>query len=143
MSLENIEYQNLFKLDFTFGCKNERDLKDLLNKNFGRVSKTTGKYDVMDYTNDKVDIEIKSRRKKKNDFATTMISKNKFDYAEKCGKDVYFVFCFTDGVFYWKYNKEDIINKIVKFDLGGRWDRQVNEIKVYGYIPVDILTELN
>jgi hypothetical protein len=140
MSLEN--YENMFKRDFTFGCKSENELKELLNNNFGKVYKTLSQYDVMDYTNDKVDIEIKTRRKKKNDFKTTMICKNKFDYAEKSKKDVYFIFCYIDGVYYWKYNKEDIKNGLVKFDLGGRWDRQVSEIKIYGYIPVDILTEL-
>jgi len=51
--------------------------------------------------------------------------------------DYYFVFEFTDGTYYWKYNKE-----VFDFQLsnGGRWDRGKIETNLYVYIPVDKLT---
>lgn len=71
------------------------------------------------YGKEKV-IEFKSRTNSSRDYNDTAIGANKIrsaDTLHKKGLIVYFVFKFTDGVFYWKYDptialREYPINKI-------------------------------
>ena len=50
-------------------------------------------------------IELKSRRCKRTAFLDTAIGVPKISYAKQCQEDVYFVFKYTDGLYYWKYDK--------------------------------------
>jgi hypothetical protein len=52
--------------------------------------------------------------------------------------NVYFVFRFTDGLYYWKYDPKHPL----KVQQGGRTDRGRKEIKSYAFIEVDILSKL-
>lgn len=56
-------------------------------------------------------IELKSRTCCKNQYDTTCIGVGKVHYASKhCDEiDFYFVFQFTDGVWFWKYNREQAL----------------------------------
>lgn len=90
-------------------------------------------------SNRKMYIEVKSRNCKHDKYPTTMVGVNKFIYASKCNKDVYFVFAFNDGNYYYKYNNNDIFD----IDVGGRKDRGLNEYKDYVYIPIEMLTKMD
>ena len=67
-----------------------------------------------------------------------MIGLNKIMKASTILEDVYFFFWFTDGLFYWKYNR-DIDLEVKK---GGRYDRGLKEINDYAYIPTTLLTKI-
>ena len=50
-------------------------------------------------------IELKSRRCKRTAFPDTAIGMPKISYAKQCQEDVYYVFKYTDGMYFWKYDK--------------------------------------
>ena len=136
---------NLFKKDYSYGIKSEEELKELFTRKFGEVKKAYSKTSTYDYYGLNVFLELKTRRNEKDKYPTTMIGKNKFDWADTVVKvkpetKIYFIFCFTDGVYYWEYLNEKIPE--IKFDIGGRWDRGCNEISVYAYIPTSQLIKL-
>ena len=73
-----------------------------------------------------------------------MIGSNKIEYAMNSNKSVIFCFLFTDGLFYYKFDKNDVINKRLRIGSGGRCDRNINEYKNdYFYIPIDLLIKVN
>lgn len=140
------EKNAVYKADQIYGSQKENELLPIINNFFKGLYpesesfdlKPTKNYFVFDYETPNVYIELKSRRNRKEQYPTTIVGKNKLDYAETCGKDVFFVFNFSDGIFYWKYDKSVIGDKIT-FDRGGRFDRGRVEVKTYAYISVDIL----
>ena len=70
-----------------------------------------------------------------------MIPKNKIDFCKTTDKTVYFFFQFIDGMFYWKYNHNQLTQ--LRLEYGGRYDRAKNEIKKYCYIPLALLEKLS
>ena len=123
------------KKDLEFGIKKEIELLETF-KNFFNCNELlmTDKNYPFDYINNKLQIELKSRNNSYSKYPSTMIGKNKIEFANKNKKETYFCFNFTDGVYYIKYDKE-------KFDLyeekiGGRQDRGKFEYKPYIYIPI-------
>jgi hypothetical protein len=124
--------------DRKFGNTEEELNLPIISKFLNLELKKTNKYFVFDFESDTVYVELKSRRNAKAQYPTTIVGKNKLDYAETCGKDVFFFFKFTDGLYYWKYDKSMIGDKI-KIARGGRRDRFRIEMKEYGYIPVELL----
>jgi len=133
---------NILKKDINFGDKKENEILEILRLNFDNTLKKTSNFFIFDFKSDNIYIELKSRRISKNKFNDTMIGKNKLDYAKESDKIIYFVFYFTDGLYYWKYNKEDIDNNNITFREGGRKDRGCDELKNYGFIKTNILKKL-
>ena len=83
-------------------------------------------------------IELKSRNNEKNKYLTTMVGYNKIMKASELEEDVYFFFSFTDGIYYWKYDR----NIDLEIKKGGRYDRGCSEINDYAFIPVNILQKI-
>ena len=131
----------VYQADQVFGQEKEKELLPILSKYFNFVLKPKHRYFVFDYECDTAFIELKSRRGIRTEYPTTIVGKNKIDYADKCNKDVYFVFNFSDGLFYWKYDKEEI-GKRVKIGLCGRVDRGKREIKEYCFVDVELLISI-
>jgi len=130
--------------DLNFGIKKEFDNFKLIQDKFSNnLEMTSNKYFVFDYVCDECYVELKSRRNTHNKYPDTMVGKNKIDYAEKSDRPVYFCFGFTDGLYFWKYNKEDIENGNVEFRVGGRSDRGRYEYKDYAYIKTHILEKID
>ena len=71
-----------------------------------------------------------------------MISCNKLLFARHCGKDCYFVFNFTDGLFYYKFDKMDYDTGVIRSAYGGRNDRGKDEKKPYCYINIKLLRKI-
>jgi hypothetical protein len=125
--------------DLEFGFSNENKYFELIKKTFDiNLERTTKNY-IFDYESDKTLVELKSRRCDSNTYPTTMVGENKIKYAEKSTKDVYFVFAFNDGVYYWKYDK----NVELKIDVGGRMDRGRLELNKYAYIKKELLKKIS
>ena len=125
--------------DLDFGLKKEISEIEKIRNKFSNRLKPTYNFFVFDYVSPECYVELKSRRNKLNTYPDTMVGKNKMDYAETADRPVYFVFSFIDGTYYWKYNKEDILNGGVRFSVGGRCDRGKAEYKDYAYISTNIL----
>jgi hypothetical protein len=62
----------------------------------------------MDYTNPgkTIYVELKSRRIRHDTYPTAIIGLNKTEFARKSGVECYFVWLYTDGLFYCKYDPE-------------------------------------
>jgi hypothetical protein len=134
---------NIKKNDLIFGNLQEKEVLKILKLNFDdTLKKTSNNYFVFDFESENCYIELKSRRINHNKFNDTMIGINKLKFAETCSKSVFFVFSFTDGLYYWKYNKEDINNNNITFREGGRIDRGRDELKNYAFIKIKILKKL-
>ena len=85
-------------------------------------------------------VEIKSRRNKKNAYEDTMVPAIKIQKALeliRLGHKVYFVFNFTDGIYY-----VDLEKATVRFGKSARTDRGALELGHYAFIGVDILKEI-
>lgn len=132
----------MITVDYNFGKKNEEQLLERLQNNFGRdLSPTKSKVCPVDFCSDSIVIELKTRRNNLRRYPTTMISKSKIDYMLESGKKAYVVFNFTDGIYYIEITKESI----EKFSLakGGRYDRGRPEVNIYYYIPIELLCKLD
>lgn len=126
--------------DLSFGLNKELSEISKIKNKFSKSLKPTNNFFVFDYVSPECYVELKSRRNKLNTYPDTMVGKNKMDYAETVvDRPVYFVFSFIDGLYYWKYNQDDIQHGNVRFDIGGRCDRGKYEYKDYAYIQTNIL----
>ena len=136
--------QHYTTVDFNYGTEQEQLLWRTLVNKFGECKKIKGKYAIYDFEGENFFVELKSRRSNYNQYPTTMVGQNKIDKAEvtvKTGADVYFCFNFLDGLYYWKYNKQETLDKVM-FLKGGRFDRGRPELKDYCYIPIELLTKI-
>ena len=97
------------------------------------------KFDTFDFYNEEKNIffEVKSRRNNYNKYPTTIIGYNKMLEAINY-KNVYFIFIFNDGDYYYKYD----VNDNLMITIGGRWDRGKTETKKYVHIPIEKLIKL-
>jgi hypothetical protein len=130
-----------FKDDYKVGISVESELKPVLETKFGKLIKT-GRYDKLDYEGEECFVEVKSRTNRYTQYPTTMIQKSKFDYARKQTKPVYFVFAFTDGIYYIQYNSEVFdAFETGMFQRPGRIDK-TDMRQMYVYIPITSLTRV-
>jgi hypothetical protein len=139
-----MSYKIDYSADRKFGAEQEVLLHRRIVEKFGECKKIAGRFAIYDYEGDNFFVELKSRRKSVNQFNTTIIGKNKIDKAEivnKTGVDVFFCFNFIDGLYFWKYNKEECLAKILSMK-GGRKDRGMYEEKDYCYIPIELLEKI-
>jgi hypothetical protein len=129
-------YKKVLRKDLRYGNKKEKQILPILEEHFGiTLSKTKG-YATFDYHNEeeKIYIELKSRRNRLKQYPTTMVGFNKFESGYeliKQGYTIYFVFKFTDGIAYYQLAENNFEVK-----QGGRQDRGKKEIKSYVYIPI-------
>ena len=94
---------NLIKNEIAFGKSKENELFEEIKDFFkdDKLEKTKDRYNHFDFISDKNVIELKSRRNTKNKYPTTIIGLDKvekgIEYIQE-GKDVYFIFNFTDEI---------------------------------------------
>jgi len=137
-------YITLLQKDLKFG-ENQEDLtKENLEKYIGSPLVKQPNNSIFDYFSeeDKIYIELKTRRNTKNKYPTTMVGYNKIVEANKLIKEgykIYFAFKYTDNLCFYKYTDEntDWIQK------GGRFDRGRAEIKQYYFIPTSSLSDFS
>jgi len=129
-----------FKEDYKNGILNEQSLKEMLEFKFCDKLVKTDRYCIIDFEGERCWIEIKGRTNSYDRYPTTLISKRKVDFAKKQTKDVYFVFAFTDGVYYLKYTPE--VFDTFRYDYfmrPARIDKRDSE-EMYCYIPITSLS---
>lgn len=126
-----------FESEYEIGHRVEIELEKLMFDTFG-VMRNQNKYAVYDYESNLALVELKNRRCFSYSFKDIMMNHSKIDLAEKTNKDVYFVFKFIDGIYYWKYDKDIEL----RTDINGRRDRGMNEQKQFHYIPTNLLKQI-
>ena len=131
-----------FQSDYIVGRANEEKYLSCLQNTFNdeTLTHTKCKSHIFDYVGNNKYIELKTRSFENTKYPDTMIGLNKIEYARaNPDKEFYFVFAFTDGLYYWKYNIYDQLN----YRSGGRYDRGCKEIKQYAYIPINLLKNIS
>lgn len=127
-----------FNQDNKFGLNEENLILPILEKFFNeKISKSTNIYEKWDGAGNNTLYEIKSRTNRYNAFNDTIIGANKILDTDKTQ---IFIFNFTDGIYYIKYDKslfDTFPNS--PFVRNERADI-VDTIKQYYYIPVKKLT---
>jgi hypothetical protein len=125
-------------VDLNFGLEKEKQYLELFQNYFSNSLKRTKQYSVFDYEGSDCLIELKSRRCHFKTYSDTMIGMNKIQKAKLSNQNIYFVFSFIDGLYYWKY--DETVN--LRLSRGGRKDRNKFEFKNYYFIPIEILTKI-
>ena len=131
--------------DLTYGFKKEDKIQNILEKYFNVKLTKTETFNEYDYINEeqKILIELKSRRNTKTKYYDTMIGHNKVITGLKKiieeNYKVYFCFNFTDYLCYFELTPNIELN----IRSGGRNDRGYAEIKKYAYIPHTILKNIH
>jgi len=129
------------KTDVIAGHKNELILKEVIEIFFNVQLFQTDAYHPFDFRDgNKIFYEVKTRNVKHNKYPTTMVGQNKIEAANLSDRDVYFIFGFTDGNYYFKYNRN--VNSGLSVSIGGRNDRGREEYKPYCWIPINMLTRM-
>ncbi len=137
--MNNPTYKNAKKHDDNFGLPKEDEMLPLMKRTFDSNIRKTNNHSVFDYEGNNCFAELKSRRVRHDSFIDTMIGTNKVQYALQCGKDVFLCFHFTDGAYFYKFDKDDLYNDNITYRMGGRCDRGRDERKQYAYIKTKCL----
>ena len=137
------------------GSVEEERLKVIIEKKFKVSLKKLDQFNPMDFVCDKFFVEIKSRRNKHDAYPTTIIGKNKIDYAKKYlfsfnqfswEEDkfkVLYVFAFTDGDWFIE-QKEHNDKWVDDCEVKGitRKDGVGTKDKEHICIPIELLSPL-
>ena len=129
-----------FKSDYSFGKKNEVNILSRINNYFKDDIKEVQKQtEVFDFEGNLNIYELKSRTNTYKAYNTTLLGYNKII---KANKGQVFIFSFTDGLYYIKY-EEEIFKTFEKkmFVRNQRNDYNDTE-KLYIFIPIDKLTKI-
>jgi len=103
------DFKKIYVKNVIEGENGENICKEQIETNFGVSLKKTPKNFVFDFQdNNGTYYEIKSRNNTYKKYPTTMVGYNKIEFANKLSKSVYFVFKFTDGIYYYEYDKTKI-----------------------------------
>ena len=126
--------------DLVFGKLKEIEIKEILEQYFNTKLNTSSKYNLIDFYNDDIYIELKSRRNTYQKYNTTIIGSNKIDYVKTLNKKCYFVFCYLDGLYYIEYS-----NIFDSFDICEEYIFRdgKKELKTNYHIPIECLKRIN
>ena len=130
--------------DLKFGLTSEKVNKETLETFFGRGLHKTNIYDPMDYTDEgrTFYVEMKTRRIKHNDYPTALVGKNKIDFCRSSKVPCYFIFVYTDGMFYVKYD-EKLFDTFDCNDYERGWrEGGIQPKQPFVFIPHEHLTKL-
>ena len=128
--------------DLKMGLSSEENVKTILEGQFEDIFVKTPKYHPMDYMGSNCWVEIKTRRNKYDAYPDTMLPYSKIEFAKKSVMPVYFVFVFTDGIYFVLYNEELFSTFSTSFF---RRDDRIDVIdyaKEYIFIPIERLERI-
>ena len=126
------------KTEYDWGIKKELECLPFISEVLDDVIHNKETYNDFDYYTDTYNIELKSRRNKKDTYSTTITTKIKRDKAIKSKKKVLWIFNFTDGLYYLNYeDHKDTLNNLPVEKFFTR-----NGIRYNIEIPVAILSLL-
>ena len=118
--------------------KNRNIFNSFFNDNFKKLSE----FHPLDFEGDNYFLEVKTRTNKYNQYPTSLIPASKINYCKKQNKETYFIFVFTDDIYYIKYDEQLFKNFEVKpFKRPDRIDH-TDKLQNYYYIPIINLSKL-
>ena len=132
--------------DIAFGEASEHSNLDLLQNFIGDTLHRHGGYEIFDFSNPTktIFVELKSRRIKHDTYETAMVGLNKVAFAAQA-PDVtfWFAFCYSDGVYAIKYDKDLFDDFEVRHNYwrGPRSDTR-NKPQSIVFIPVELLKKV-
>lgn len=133
-------------LDLKMGEENELKNVATLSSFFKTdLSKNNGKFATIDWSNQSntIYVELKSRRIYHNLYPTALIGLNKVNFCNDPTKNYYFVYAYTDGLFYIKYDKELFKTfEIKQLKIGLRNDVNRIELSDVMHIPTKHLIKI-
>jgi hypothetical protein len=121
-------------MNYFKALENEIRIKPILEKFFNIELTHNERYSIFDFCNENNYIELKCRNCYSTKYSDLMMNLNKWQEGFKFmnfNKNVYYVFEFIDGLYYYKQDFND------NFDI-----REYKNIK-YIYIPKDKLLKIN
>jgi len=131
-----------FRNDYSFGVQNEERVMPVLERTFNENFEKTPKYHPLDFKGRGCWVEVKTRTFPVAKYETTMLPFSKIEYAQKCENSVYFVFVFTDGIYYILYDPAVFstfsVNVFQRTARSDHFDTPQN----YIYIPTRLLTQI-
>ena len=131
-----------FRNDYSFGLQNEERVMPVLERTFNENFEKTPKYHPLDFKGRGCWVEVKTRTFPVAKYETTMLPFSKIEYAQKCENSVYFVFVFTDGIYYILY--DPVVFKTFAVNVFQRTARtdHIDSAQPYIYIPTRLLTQI-
>lgn len=135
------------KNDLAFGEANEMTTHEVLEAYLDTTLERKGGYAVFDFENPTktIFVELKSRRIKHDQYDTAIIGLNKIAFCDQVNDvDYWIAFCYTDGVFVIKFDKElfDGFEVRHNYQRGFRNDAS-NRPQSVVMIPTNLLTKVN
>ena len=125
-----------FQQDYIYGTTNQKRVLPLLKSYFSEdIKEFPSRWSKYDFRSENALFELKSRKIKKNQYKTTLLTCNKV-VSNNEGKALNFVFDFKDELCYIPYDKETFST------FEKRMYSRVNEAKdekEYYFIPIDCL----
>ena len=137
MEKYNIEKYNI---DKEYGKEQETKSEEYIKNYFKQTTlKKLSRFNKFDFEGDTALFEVKTRRNNYKDYPTTMIGYNKILHAQNCKQDVFFIFQYLDGNYYYKYSNDESF----EIKKGGRFDRGRPESNYYCFIPIEKLIKID
>ena len=134
------------KEDLAFGLSSEDKLLQTLDGVFGTRLSKSSYYSPMDFHNSSktLYVELKTRRIAHDRYSTALIGLNKTHFCSDPEKKYYFVYCYTDGMYYIEYNKElfDTFDVDYEYVRGDRSDC-INYSSSVVHIPISQLKKID
>ena len=129
-------------LDKQLGEQSEFKHKEIFNTFFNDNFKKLSNYHPLDFEGNTYFLEIKTRTNNYDAYPTSLIPASKINYCKKQNKETYFIFVFTDGIYYIKY--DDNLFKTFEIKPFKRPDRidHSDKLQNYYYIPIINLSKL-
>jgi len=133
--------QNSVKRFTNTTFKDQLNIKPLIENHFDVILFKTDIYHPFDFRDEhKVFYNIYSKGINHNKYPTVNVDIKKIEMANLSDKDVYFIFKFINGIYYYKYNRN--INDGLRSGLG-KDKSLVQEYKPYVWIPINKLVLIN
>lgn len=130
-----------FKEDYQQGTAQELNIKPILESHFGPLTKTPTHF-PMDYKGKTAFLEIKTRTNASTTYPTTMIPYSKIQFAKASKLNTFFIFVFTDGIYYIKYDQSFDTFEKSTFQRSARLDHN-DRPQLYLYIPTPLLLKMD
>ena len=132
-------------IDLIFGKKNEIEILPILRNFFGFSDleiDVDNPYSTIDFVNDFILIELKSRRIRHDKFTTCFIGYNKFKhFKQNENKDCYIVYKYDDGLYYVKFDYK--LFKTFDTQIQNTWRDGICEKSKVVLIPITHLKKMD
>jgi len=128
------------KEDYEFGKEKEKEILETISEYFNDdITFVDYKYSTYDYKGKKSKYELKSRTNKYKAFPTTLIPSSKVKY----DTNIHFLFYFTDGLYFIKYNKTLFDTFELKEFVRNKRTDYNDKPQLYYFIPIEHLIKIN